>query len=258
MENNKKLILVTNDDGVFSKGIKTLANIASEFGQVVVSAPLEGQSGMSHAITIMHPLRIKRVKSINHIEYFGCNGTPVDSVKLALNKILERRPDLVLSGINHGSNASSSILYSGTMGAAIEGCINQVPSIGFSVLDWDEDAHFDHLTEHMRKIIGNVINEGLPVGTCLNVNMPKLNGQEVKGIMVCRQNNGFWQEEFEHRKDPHNKEYFWLTGQFRNLEPEATDTDEWALKNNYISVVPVNTDFTCHKTIDKLKHWENI
>ena len=256
MQDKKPLILVTNDDGVYSKGIRTLAEIASAYGEVIVSAPIEGQSGMSHAITIKHPLRIRKISSGKNITYFGCSGTPVDSVKLAMNKILKRRPDLVLSGINHGSNAAASIVYSGTMAAAMEGGINQIPAIGFSILDWDENADFSHITGYIQTIIKNVISTGLPAGVCLNVNMPKLNGKNIKGIKVCRQNSGYWQEEFEMRKDPFNKEYYWLTGEFKNLEPDATDTDEWALKNNYISIVPVLTDLTCYKTLHLLKDWE--
>lgn len=258
MKVREKLILVTNDDGVNSKGIQTLAKIASKFGKIVVAAPLEGQSGMSHAITIKSPLRIKKTKTIDKIEFYGCSGTPVDSVKLAINKILRRKPDLILSGINHGSNASTSIVYSGTMAAAIEGCINRIPSLGFSVLDWKEDTEFSHLNLYIENIIKNVLEGGLPDGICLNINMPRENGKMIKGIKICRQNNGYWKEEFDHRKDPGNNDYFWLTGEYINLEPKAKDTDEWALKNNYISVVPVKIDFTCYDTILHLKHWENF
>lgn len=252
----ERLILVTNDDGVFSRGIEHLAVIASAFGKVVVVAPIKGQSGMSHAITIESPLRIKKVKKVGEIDFYACTGTPVDAVKLAMNKILGRKPDLILSGINFGSNSATSIVYSGTMAAAIEGCINNIQSIGFSLLDWDEHADLTHTSEYVKQVINNAIEYKLPKGICLNVNMPKLNGEEIKGVKVCRQNNGYWQEEFDHRKDPHNREYYWLTGQFVNLEPEAEDTDEWALKNNYVSVVPVKIDFTCFDTIDKIKHWE--
>jgi len=256
MEGKSKLILVTNDDGIYSKGIQTLADIASEFGKVIVAAPLESQSGMSHAITIKYPLRIKKVAVKNKIDYYGCSGTPVDALKLAMNKIVNKRPDLILSGINHGSNASTSIVYSGTMAAAIEGCINQVPSIGFSILDWNENTEFSHLLPYIKEIIKKVIDQGIPPGTCLNVNMPMLNGETINGIKICRQNKGYWQEEFDHRKDPQDNEYYWLTGEYVNLEPDATDTDEWALKNNYISVVPVTIDFTCYNAINLIKHWE--
>jgi len=256
MVKERKLILVTNDDGIFSQGIEVLSEIASIYGDVVVVAPLEGQSGMSHAITIKYPLRIKKIKTKKNIDYIGCSGTPVDSVKLALNKILPKKPDLILSGINHGSNASTSIVYSGTMAAAIEGCINKIPSVGFSILDWKENTEFTHVNHYIGNIIEMVINKGLQEGICLNVNMPRINGEQIRGVKICRQNNGYWQEEFDHRKDPHNNEYFWLTGEFINLEPLADDTDEWALKNNFISIVPIKVDFTCFDSLKNLKHWE--
>jgi 5'-nucleotidase len=258
MANSNRLILVTNDDGVNTKGIEKLANIASDFGKVVVVAPIDGQSGMSHAITIKTPLRIRKEKEQNGVEYYACNGTPVDAVKLAINRILGQKPDLLLSGINFGSNAATSIVYSGTMAAAIEGCINNIPSAGFSILDWDEDADLSHTGVHMKQIIENIIAKELPMGICLNVNMPRLNGEAIKGIKICRQNLGYWQEEFDLRTDPHNNEYYWLKGKYVNLEPDATDTDEWALKHNYISIVPVKIDFTCHNTMEQLRHWENI
>lgn len=258
MVEQRKLILVTNDDGVKAKGLQVLSEVASHYGDVVVVAPNEGQSGMSHAITIKIPIRVEEVHRQENMKIYGCSGTPVDSVKIALNKILHRKPDIVLSGINHGSNASTSVIYSGTMAAAIEGCINQIPSIGFSILDYAEDAEFEHVLQYIHHIISKVLFNGIPEGICLNVNMPQLNGQDIKGIKVCRQNNGYWREEFDHRVDPQNKHYYWLTGEFYNLEPDADDTDEWALKNNYVSVVPVKIDFTCLNTIDKLKSWETV
>lgn len=255
MENNR-LLLITNDDGINAKGLKILIDIAREFGDIVVVAPMESQSGMSHAITMKVPLRVELVKEESGLKIYGCSGTPVDSVKLALNKILPRNPDMIISGINHGSNSSTSVIYSGTMAAAIEGCINKIPSVGLSLIDYDDDADFSHILGYVRLIIKNVLEEGIPDQTCLNVNFPGLNGEVIKGMKICRQNNGYWKEEFEKRTDPSRRNYYWLTGRYLNLEPQATDTDEWALQNNYISIVPIKVDFTSHHTIQKLKNWE--
>ena len=251
----KKLILVTNDDGVSAKGIKCLIDVAREFGEVAVVAPSEAMSGMSHAITIKTPLRTKKLVEEEGYVVYSCTGTPVDCVKLAFNQLLDRRPDLVLSGINHGSNASASVVYSGTMAAAMEGCVNFVPSIGFSLSNYDADADFSEAKIIVRKVIDRVIKEGLDDGICLNVNVPEMNGKAIKGIKVVRQSKGFWKEEFDRRVDPSKGEYFWLTGYFHNAEPDSEDTDEFVLKDNYASVVPVSVDLTAHNYIDKIKNW---
>lgn len=256
-ENNRPLILVTNDDGYKAKGLKKLIDIASKFGEVVVISAEEPMSGMSHAITIKTPLRPRLIRQGEGCTGYVVNGTPVDGVKLAFNSLLKRRPDLLLSGINHGSNASTSIVYSGTMAAAIEGAINHVPSIGLSLLNYDPDGDFGLAGEVSEEIIGRVLSEGLPEGICLNVNIPAIHKSAYKGLRICRQANGYWQEEFDRRTDPHGREYFWLTGYFSNREPDAEDTDEWALKNNYTSVVPVKVDFTDHALIKNIKHWES-
>jgi len=253
LKKDKPLILVTNDDGVQAKGIETLIEIVKEFGDVIVVAPLEGQSGMSNAITVKLPLHLKKLSTSNGVTKIGTSGTPVDCVKLALSQILDRKPDLVVSGINHGSNSSISVVYSGTMGATIEGSLNGIPSIGFSLLDFSPEADFSVAKKYAPKIIENVIKNGLPEYTCLNVNFPAVEINDIKGIKVCRQTMGRWQEEFDKRTDPHKREYYWLTGYFKNHEPEAEDTDEWALKNNYVSVVPVNIDLTNYSTIKLLK-----
>jgi 5'-nucleotidase len=187
---------------------------------------------------------------------YSCNGTPVDCIKLALNKLLNRMPDMILAGINHGSNSSSSVVYSGTMAAAIEGCLNGIPSVGFSLLDFSPDAEFKGVVGYADAIIENVIHKGLPEGTCLNVNFPVNHTNEIKGVKICRQNKGVWREEFDQRTDPQNRDYYWLTGEYINLEPEAGDTDEWALKNGYVSVVPVQVDFTSYESLVYLKSWE--
>jgi len=218
----------------------------------------EPMSGMSHAITTKTPLRPRLVKKEEGFISYVLNGTPVDGVKLAFHSLLERKPDLLISGINHGSNASSSVVYSGTMAAAIEGAINKVPSIGFSLLNYDPDCDFTLAGKVSRDIIEHVLRDGLPEGLCLNVNIPSINEEDFMGLKVCRQADGYWQEEFDRRVDPHGREYYWLTGFFSNREPEAQDTDEWALKNNYASIVPVNVDFTNHAMIGKLKEWESV
>jgi 5'-nucleotidase len=257
-ENHRPLILVTNDDGYKARGLLKLTSIAREFGDVVVVAATESQSGMSHAITIKHPLKFKLIEESEGYTKYMVRGTPVDGVKLAMCKILKRRPDLVLSGINHGSNASSSIIYSGTMAAVIEGAVNHVPSIGFSLLDYSADADFDASETFVRHIINQVIIHGLPPRICLNVNIPAVAGEALKGIRYCRQADGFWKEEFEERVDPRNTPYYWLTGYFENREPEADDTDEYALRHNMVSVVPVNTDLTAHHVLDELMKWEQL
>lgn len=253
---HEKLILITNDDGIEARGLKSLIEVVREFGKVVVVAPEESQSGMSHAITMKFPLRIRTVKNEEGLEIYSCNGTPVDCVKLAVHQLLGRKPDMLVSGINHGSNASVSIVYSGTMAAAIEGSINKIPSIGFSLLDYSADADFETSGIYVRRIIEKVFMNGIEKGICLNVNIPVGKEDELKGIKVCRQTDGYWQEEFDKRIDPDKREYYWLTGYFTNSEPLADDTDEWALKNKFVSVVPIRIDFTSYSRIEELKKWK--
>lgn len=249
----KPLIFVTNDDGISSPGILFLVSIAKQFGDVVVIAPDKPQSGMGHAITINSTLRINKTNYHNVMIEYSCSGTPVDCVKMAVNKILPRKADLILSGINHGSNSSINVIYSGTMSAAIEGALENAPSIGFSLSDYGIDADFSQAKKEVEKIISETLKHKLPKGVCLNVNIPKLKSDELRGIMVCRQATANWVEEFEERHDPYGRPYYWLTGKFVNFEPEATDTDEWALANGYISVVPTQCDLTAHKNLDHLK-----
>ncbi|RPI44540.1 MAG: 5'/3'-nucleotidase SurE [Bacteroidetes bacterium] len=257
--NNRPLILVTNDDGIEAKGLRELTAVAMEYGRVVVISSHLPMSGMSHAITIKVPLRVSLLEEKEDIRRYITSGTPVDGVKLAFNCLLGRRPDLLLSGFNHGSNSSSSILYSGTMAAAMEGAINHVPSIGFSLLSFDPDADFGPSSEVAREVIGLVLEKGLPDGICLNVNIPSVPGEELKGIRMCSQANGYWKEEFERRIDPNGREYYWLTGFFQNREPEdgGLGTDEWALERKYVSVVPINTDMTSYSTLERLRSWQN-
>ncbi len=249
------LILVTNDDGLDSLGIASLVEAMKTLGEVIVVAPLEPQSGMSQAITVKHPLRV--IKSqLNDCTSYSVNGTPTDCVKLALSQLLPRKPDLLVSGINHGSNSSTSVLYSGTMGAALEGCVNGIPSIGFSIISYNHDTNLSTAKKYAAKIAAQVLRHDLPLHTCLNVNIPEVPAEEIKGIHVCRQTMGYWQEEFDKRTDPSGHDYYWLTGEYFNREPEATDTDEWALENNYIAIVPLQTDLTSYQTIDLIKKWD--
>ena len=253
VEEGDKLILLTNDDGLYAAGLKTLLEVMEEFGKVILISTLESMSGMSQALTVKVPLRVRLIEENEKHRIYACNGTPTDCVKLAVNQLVDRKPDWVVSGINHGSNASVSVLYSGTMAAAIEGCLYGINSVGFSLNDFSPTADFSICKKYIRIVMKRMADEPLPDGICLNVNIPSVKKEEIKGIKICRQSKGNWKEEFEKRKDPMGKSYYWLTGIFRNHEPDATDTDEWALANNYVSVVPVTIDMTAHDYINKLK-----
>ena len=252
----KPLILVTNDDGIAAPGIRTLISIMNEIGDVVVVAPDNPQSGMGHAITVNTTLRCNpiNVDEGPQLEY-SCSGTPADCVKMAANEILNRKPDLCVSGINHGSNASLNVIYSGTMSAAVEAGIEGIPAIGFSLLNYNWDANFEASKEYVRKITLNVLKNKLPEGVVLNVNIPDSKKDEIKGIRVCRQANGNWIEDFDKRVSPQGEDYYWLTGKFVNLD-QGEDTDLWALENGYVSVVPVQFDLTAHHFIHKLNNWD--
>jgi len=260
MQNKKQrpLILVTNDDGIDAKGFRELIGIAREFGEVAAISSQIPMSGMSHAITIKVPIRVRTVLDEEGFRLYQTTGTPVDGVKLSFHTLLGRRPDLLLSGINHGSNSSASILYSGTMGAVMEGAVNHIPSIGFSLLDYRPDADFGASAGVAREVIRLVLEKGLPDGICLNVNIPSLPASEIRGIRFCKQANGYWREEFEKRTDPNGHSYYWLTGFFHNREPKGggIGTDEWALANHYVSVVPIQTDMTAHAFLEVMKEWE--
>jgi 5'-nucleotidase len=249
----RPVILVTNDDGIMAPGIRHLIKLMRTIGEVIVVAPDKPQSGMGHAITISTPLRMEKV-IINEtdIEY-SCSGTPVDCVKLAISKIIFGKPDLLVSGINHGSNASINVIYSGTMSAAVEGSLESIPSIGYSILDYKFDANFYPADAYILSIARKVLKNGLPERTCLNVNIPVV--KKIKGVKVCRQAHAYWADDYDKRKDPHQKNYYWLTGEFIN-DDKGKDTDQWALDKGYISVVPVQHDFTAHHAISKLKDLE--
>lgn len=241
----ERLILLTNDDGYDSKGMAAAIEAVRPFGRVVVVAPETTQSGMSQAITMYKPLFLRCVREEEGLTVYAFSGTPVDCVKMAFDHLLrDRRVDLVVSGINHGSNSAVNVLYSGTMGAAIEGSFYGCPSIGLSLDDHDPDADFDAAVLYGSRIIRSVLEGDVRLPLCLNVNVPVGRPEALRGIRVCRQNRGFWREEFFRREDPRGRAYFWLTGAFVNGEPEAEDTDEWALAHGYVSVVPVKTDLT--------------
>lgn len=255
MEKKKPLIFITNDDGINAPGLRTLITVMRQIGNVLVVAPDKPMSGMGHAVTITAPLRVLKIHEEPGYQEYSCNGTPADCVKLGQKVILGYAPDIVVSGINHGSNAAINVIYSGTMAAVLEGAIENIPSVGFSLTDYSYTANFSHCEPYLLSIVRNVIEKGLPDYTCLNVNIPALNGSPIKGIKIVRQAHALWEEKYEQRKDPQDREYFWLTGKFTNFD-QGTDTDEWALLNNYVSVVPVQFDLTSHKSIPLLRNWE--
>jgi len=247
----KPLILVTNDDGITAPGIRNLVNFMSEIGEVVVVAPNSPQSGKGHAITINSTLTFEEINLEGSQKDYSLSGTPVDCVKFALDKILTRKPDLVVSGINHGSNSSINVIYSGTMSAAVEAGVEGLQSIGFSLADFSWDADFSQAKEFIQQIVKKVLQNPLPKGIVLNVNIPKLKKNEIKGIRVCKQADAKWEESFDERINPHGKKYFWLTGYFNNMDNSA-NADEVALSEGYISVVPVKFDLTAHEYIVSL------
>ena len=253
----KPLILISNDDGITSIGIRKLVNLMDRLGEVVVVAPDSPQSGMGHAITVGDTLKLRRSYLFEGIEAYECSGTPADCVKLAKHHVLkDRKIDLVVSGVNHGSNSSISVLYSGTMSAAIEGAIEGHPSIGFSYCDYDPNGDMSHIDEFVIQIAQQALEKGIPRGIALNVNFPVIQKEKIKGIKVCRQANAAWEEQFDERKDPYGRSYFWMVGNFVNHD-KGEDNDEWALANNYVSVVPCQFDMTGHHAIAQLNEvWE--
>jgi len=252
---NKPLILITNDDGIAAKGLESLVECMQKFGQVIVVAPDKPQSGMGHAITINHPLRMKRSKLYPEIEAYSTTGTPVDCVKLGIYEIAHRKPDLLVSGINHGANFSSNVLYSGTMSAAVEGAMENIPSIGFSLCDFDEDADFTGAMKIVDEVTALVLRNEFPKHVCLNVNIPKLPASEIKGIKICKQAAAFWDDRFEERKDPFGHSYYWMTGKFQEIEVEK-DTDLHFIQEGYATIVPTQFDMTAYAAINTLKNWK--
>jgi 5'-nucleotidase len=256
---SKPLILISNDDGITSPGIRVLVEVMTSLGEVIVVAPDSPQSGMGHAITIGDTLRLTETDIFKDlgVEAHKCSGTPADCIKIAKHHLLkDRNPDLVVSGVNHGSNLAISVLYSGTMSAAIEGAIEGYPAIGFSLCDFSYKASFSHARASIKKIAQNVLDKGLNKGIALSVNIPPKQNEPLKGIKICRQANAHWEEEFDHRKDPYGRPYFWLQGNFVNND-HGEDTDVWAVDHNYISVVPCQYDLTAHQNISQLNEdWD--
>jgi 5'-nucleotidase len=256
MQTNDHLptILITNDDGVTAPGIRNLVEAVKDLGNILVVAPDKPQSGMGHAITIGNPLRMNQVSVLEGIKTWQVSGTPVDCVKLAVDKLLHRKPDICLSGINHGANHAINVIYSGTMSAAMEASIEGIPSIGFSLMDYSMEANFDASRKIVRDIVEKVLANKPDEHFLLNVNIPKIPHELIRGIKVCRQAFAKYREEFDERKDPQGRKYYWLTGEFMNMDT-GEDTDVWALENQYVSIVPISIDFTDHPTRKKLEKW---
>ena len=251
----RPLILVTNDDGITAPGIRALISVMKTIGDVVVVAPDSPQSAMGHAITVNATLHLEKITVDGAQLEYSCSGTPADCVKLAVNEILERQPDLCVSGINHGDNSSINVIYSGTVSAAIEAGVAGIPAIGFSLLDYSWNANFEPCKPFIKTITEATLKNGLPKDVVLNVNIPKLEEKAIKGIRVCRQARANWVEEFDKRTNPMGKNYYWMTGQFKS-EDHAEDTDVWALQHQYVSIVPVQFDLTAYKAIKKLEAWD--
>jgi 5''/3''-nucleotidase SurE len=254
-ETKKPLILITNDDGVHALGINQLIEAICPLGEIVVVAPDGPRSGMSSAITSINPIRVSLVKKEEGLTVWTCTGTPVDCVKIGVNELIPRKPDLVVSGINHGSNSAVCVIYSGTVGAVLEGCIFGIPSLAVSLTDHAHDADFSQAVKYGKMVAEKILRDGLPQGVCLNLNIPDIS--EVKGLRVCSQTEGYWAEEFMESKDPAGKSVYWLTGNFHNMDPDNPNSDEWALNQGYASLVPLKIDMTAHAFMQEIKHWEN-
>lgn len=256
---NKPLIFVTNDDGVYAKGLEALIEMVRPFGDVLVVAPMVQQSCMSHAVTLKNPLRVQKMREEPGLTVYACWGTPVDCVKVGMGELIPRRPNLLVSGINHGANSSINVVYSGTVAAAAEGIFYNIPPIAFSLCNYSAHADFSACIPFGQAIVKQALEKGIPEGICLNVNIPDVSLNEMKGIRICHQNRGAWAEVTERRIDPHGFDYFWLNGEYVNHEPEATDTDEAALANGYVSVVPIKFDYTAYEVLQHMKaEWSDF
>lgn len=251
----KPLILITNDDGYRAKGLHKLIDLMCRLGRVIAVTTERPMSAQGHSITTSEPLRLHLFEKRENCEIYVTNGRPVDCVKLGYQVVTKERPDILVSGINHGSNASVNVVYSGTMGAVVEACMDNIPAIGFSLDNYAADANFDHLDSYIITITNKVLESGLPYGVCLNVNFPNASDEPIKGVKICRQATARWAEDFDHRIDPSGKDYYWLTGYFVN-DDDGTDTDQYAIENNYVSVVPIKFDWTAYSMIDILKEWK--
>ena len=255
IQGRKPQILITNDDGISAKGIASLIEAARSFGDLHVLAPDKPQSGMGHAITLHDPIRLFKSTLYPGIEAYACSGTPVDCVKLGIFELLGAKPDLILSGVNHGENSSTNVLYSGTMSAAIEGAMEGIPSFGFSLADYAPDADFSASQHYIEVLLRQFFEKGFQAGICLNVNNPKLPLAEIKSIQFCKQAHAYWADRFEKRQDQYGRDYFWLTGEFADLD-QRPDTDLHALKSGFVSVVPTHFDLTAYAHLNHFKSWE--
>jgi len=252
MEKKRPLILISNDDGYHSKGLRSLIEMVSPLADLLVCAPESARSGFSCAFSAVEPLRLKLRRRWEGVYVWSCSGTPVDCVKIALDRLCGgRRPDMVIGGINHGDNASVNSHYSGTMGVTMEGCMKYIPSVAFSLCDHSDDADFAPLAPFVRSITERVLGEGLPRGVCLNVNFPRL--KEFKCVRICRIARGTWGNEVVRCVNPHGYDYYWMTGEYTNDEPDADDTDNWALTNGYVAITPTQVDVTDYGMMERMK-----
>lgn len=255
MEKKKPLILISNDDGYHSKGLRCLIDMVREFGDLLVCAPESARSGYSCAFSATEPLRLKKRRQWEGVEVWSCSGTPVDCVKIALDQLCaDRWPDLVIGGINHGDNGSVNTHYSGTMGVTLEGCMKYIPSVAFSLCDHSDDANFEPLTVIVKTITKRLLEEGLPKGVCLNVNFPL--ADKFNGVRICRMAHGTWGNEVVKCQHPRGYDYFWMTGEYTNDEPEAEDTDNWALTHDYVAITPTKIDVTDYEMMERMKDWQ--
>ena len=254
----RPFILISNDDGYHSNGIRTLVSFLSNFADILVCAPEAARSGYSCAFSAVNYLRLKQRHNIPGADVWSCTGTPVDCVKIALDQLCtDRRPDLILGGINHGDNSSVNNHYSGTMGVALEGCMKYIPSIAFSSCDYNENADLSYLRDYIRRIVKRVLADGPPKGVCLNVNFPKIDPakEQFAGVRVCRMGFGSWINEVVKCRHPRGYDYYWMVGEYRDDEPDATDNDRWALAHKYVAMTPTRVDVTDYESMGKMKEW---
>lgn len=257
MEDKKPLILISNDDGYQAKGIRSLVEMVRRFGDIIVCAPDDARSGFACAFSATKPLRLTKRHEESGVQVWSCNGTPVDCVKMALSELCDgRRPDIVLGGINHGDNGSVNTHYSGTMGVVMEGCMKYIPSVAYSLCDHSDDADFSPLEPYVKEMTARVLREGLPKGVCLNVNFPllsTLHSPSYKGVRICRMAYGTWASEVFKCHHPRGYDYWWMMGHYRNDEPEADDTDNWALAHGYVAITPTHMDVTAYEAMEQLQ-----
>lgn len=253
MENQRPLILVSNDDGITAKGISELIKFLRPLGEIVVMAPDMPRSGTACSLTVKEPIHYQLLRKEVGLTVYKCSGTPTDCVKLAFHTVLDRKPDLVIGGINHGDNSAVNVHYSGTMGVVIEGCLKGVPSVAFSLCSHEADADFEPAGEYIRDIVRKLLDKGLPPLTCLNVNIPDT--KELKGVKVCQQSQGQWVNEWEHFAHREDTQYYWLTGEFQQTDSENEKSDRWALANGYIAITPTTVDMTAYELMDELQTW---